>query len=117
MTLKSLTAIHFATAKAKVDDPSTYEKPAEDEAFLCWTCKDLFGKTKKIIALKPCGHVICNGCFETLAKESKACPACDKKLEAPAKGKGKDHIELARQGTGFASGGQAEVKRFDLAFQ
>jgi nitric oxide synthase-interacting protein len=117
MTLKSLTTVLFATATSKVEDPASYEKPGEDDKFLCWTCRDLFGKSKKIMALKPCGHVICGNCFDTLAKESMTCPACDKKLEATAKGKGKAFIELDRQGTGFASGGQAVVETFGLAFQ
>jgi nitric oxide synthase-interacting protein len=42
------------------------------------------------------------------------CAHCDTKLLAEKK---KPLIALKREGTGFAAGGLAEAKRFNLAFQ
>lgn len=87
-------------------------------------------------ALKPCGHVVCATCFDTLVMTSVTpqCAHCDQPLD-----KKKATIELKREGTGFAAGGIAEgkfafevvtsdaeltpamfactAKRFDLPFQ
>lgn len=78
--------------------------------------------------MRPCSHVVCKTCTDTLVKDSKQCVVCDTQLE------GKDIIELMRegrqihfwtsifidvevQGTGFAGGGLAETSKAGIAFQ
>jgi nitric oxide synthase-interacting protein len=83
----------------------------------------------RFIVSKPCGHVTCKTCTETLVKPSKQCIVCDTAL------KEKDIIELKREGwffpscidsvsnfslisgTGFAGGGLAETSKTGVAFQ
>lgn len=43
--------------------------------------------------MKPCGHVTCKTCTDTLVKPAKQCIVCDSKLED------KDVISLMREGT------------------
>ena len=79
--------------------------------------------------VKPCSHVVCKVCTDSLIRPAKQCIVCDKILN--------DHdiIELKREGawplflllcfvnpdtltgTGFAGGGMAETTRRGLAFQ
>jgi len=79
--------------------------------------------------MKPCGHVTCKACTDTLVRPAKQCIVCDKTL---AKG---DIIEFKREGlsfsplkthltdtlfiagTGFAGGGMAETSKTGIAFQ
>jgi len=78
--------------------------------------------------MKPCGHVTCKACTETLVRSSGQCVACDKEL------KHQDILELSREGqeatyqvsgnslkslsgTGFAGGGLAETSKTGVAFQ
>lgn len=42
--------------------------------------------------MKPCGHVVCKTCTDTLVKPAKQCIQCDVQLAD------KDIIELAREG-------------------
>lgn len=60
---------------------------------------------------KPCGHVTCKTCTDTLVRPDKQCIVCETKLKA------KDIMELKREGTGFASGGLAETSKQGIAFQ
>lgn len=43
--------------------------------------------------MKPCSHVICKTCHDTLVKPSKQCVVCDVKIDE------KDAVELKREGT------------------
>ena len=61
--------------------------------------------------MKPCGHVVCKTCTESLVKPSKQCIQCDKVLGD------KDIILLTREGTGYAAGGLAETSKKGIAFQ
>lgn len=79
--------------------------------------------------MKPCGHVVCKTCTDTLVKPALQCIVCDKQLKA------EDVIELQREGTrvvrqggllssyililgtGFAGGGLAETSKAGIAFQ
>lgn len=116
MTLKSLLTVKFATSSSKLDE-SDSKPPKDDDPFICWSCRSAFNKTQKIYVLRPCGHALCGTCVDTTGKESASCMACDVKVEDIKGKKNSGFLELKRQGTGFAGGGQAEVKRFDLAFQ
>ena len=61
--------------------------------------------------MKPCGHVTCKTCADSLVKPSKQCVACDEMLGE------KDIIPLIREGTGYAAGGLAETSKKGVAFQ
>ena len=61
---------------------------------------------------KPCGHVTCKTCTDSLVKTSKQCVACDVSLKIE-----KDIIPLTREGTGYAAGGLAETTKKGIAFQ
>jgi nitric oxide synthase-interacting protein len=79
--------------------------------------------------MKPCAHVICKTCTESLVRPAKQCVICDTKLGE------KDVLELKREGahvipgltlpmfatyrvgTGFAGGGLAETSKKSIAFQ
>ena len=78
--------------------------------------------------MKPCGHVTCKTCTDTLVKPAKQCIVCDVQLGD------KDIIDLAREGaigmlhvrslnanpflgTGYAAGGLAETSKKGIAFQ
>jgi len=111
ITLKSLTEVKFATANST-------SITSTDEAYTCWTCRKSFSNVTKIQVLNPCGHTLCTTCVDTLVKKEKKCAACDQPVkDLKGKGPGSGFIEIKREGTGFASGGMSEVKKFDLAFQ
>ena len=81
--------------------------------------------------MKPCAHVTCKTCTDTLVRPAKQCVVCDTTLGD------KDIIELKREGdqsrvclhhyissrvvhsagTGFAGGGMAETSKAGIAFQ
>lgn len=79
--------------------------------------------------MKPCGHVVCKTCTDTLVKPAMQCIQCDVQLAD------KDIIELTREGmsmfwgylacvtkrccagTGYAAGGLAETSKKGVAFQ
>lgn len=82
--------------------------------------------------MKPCAHVTCKTCTDSLVRPAKQCVVCDKLL------KEKDIVELKREGefspsgwlkfnlltkssfypgTGFAGGGLAETSKTGVAFQ
>jgi nitric oxide synthase-interacting protein len=67
---------------------------------------------EKLIVLRGCGHVTCNGCVEMFVLKSKKCYVCEKKA------KQKDIIDMSPEGTGFASTSKkAMAEKFNLAFQ
>jgi len=85
---------------------------------------------------KPCGHVTCKTCTDTLVRPAAQCVVCDVSLKPSSKKskKSKDSkddeekkelptsgelelVELKREGTGFAGGGLAETSKSGIAFQ
>ncbi|KAJ7274575.1 hypothetical protein B0H12DRAFT_1006775 [Mycena haematopus] len=101
---------------------------------VCPSCMKKLSNNVIMFLMKPCSHVICRTCTETLvrpettaSKSSSAnpksspedenrdkahtCVVCDARLRK------KDIIELKREGTGFASGGMAETSRSGISFQ
>lgn len=134
LSLKGLTSICFQREKSAASGQETR---------ICPSCqKTLSNSTKATVAI-PCGHVLCNPCVAQFMKpehrhhrdahdaepepDSIHCYVCDANLTAPkektSKKKDKDKVptpglvELRSEGTGFASRGQAMVKKEGVAFQ
>ncbi|KAJ7475653.1 hypothetical protein FB451DRAFT_1244150 [Mycena latifolia] len=105
---------------------------------VCPSCMKKLSNNVIMFLMKPCAHVVCRTCTETLVRpppsgtaaspnsksqkddggsrkdtgeEGHVCIVCDTQL------KKKDVIELKREGTGFASGGMAESSRGGISFQ
>ncbi|KAI0342225.1 hypothetical protein BDW22DRAFT_1357522 [Trametopsis cervina] len=94
--------------------PSGEETPKPKESDLtaiCPSCKKTLSNSHLMFLMKPCGHVICKTCTDTLVKPAKQCIQCDKILSD------KDIILLTREGTGYAAGGLAETSKKGIAFQ
>ncbi|KAM0751891.1 hypothetical protein T439DRAFT_325087 [Meredithblackwellia eburnea MCA 4105] len=123
LSLKSLTTINFTE-----EDSTTL--PVGERTCICPVCRKALSNNVKSFLLRSCGHVLCHTCTTTLAIPDSSCSHCGeafpvKKSKKDKDGNGKEKkekdksgvIELKREGTGFAAGGKAEGKRFDLAFQ
>jgi nitric oxide synthase-interacting protein len=138
LSLKTLVTVNFTMEKSAQTGKST---PS------CPSCrKALSNATKAVIAI-PCGHTLCKPCVDKFLKpehrhhrdahddgpepETVHCYVCDADL-TPVKeknGEGKKHkkekekglrpglVEIRSEGTGFAGGGKAVVKREGVAFQ
>ncbi|KAJ4467215.1 hypothetical protein J3R30DRAFT_3309675 [Lentinula aciculospora] len=116
LTMKSLIPVKFTF---EAFNNSTKES---DQQAICPSCKKVLSNNTLIYLSKPCAHVTCKTCTETLVKPAKQCVVCDTALKIPDDGKGgkerkNDIIELRREGTGFAGGGLAETSKAGVAFQ
>ncbi|PKI82759.1 hypothetical protein MVES_003263 [Malassezia vespertilionis] len=104
---KGLVDVHFAKR-------TTDTKPQ----LYCPSCKKEFSTSSHPSILRKCGHVLCAPCTKELVHiplqqgERVGCPDCSAAVE-----KQRDVIALARDGTGFASDGTAEIKSDGVAFQ
>ncbi|EUC30936.1 hypothetical protein COCCADRAFT_102607 [Bipolaris zeicola 26-R-13] len=136
LSLKGLTSVHFHEEKS-----TETGKPVRT----CPSCqKALSNSTKAMLAI-PCGHVLCKPCVDKFLKpehrhhrdahddapepDTIHCYVCDADLStAPDAKEGKKKkkkeqapkpglVEIRSEGTGFASGGKAMVKREGVAFQ
>ncbi|RDB17393.1 Nitric oxide synthase-interacting [Hypsizygus marmoreus] len=88
------------------------QKAKKEEAEpMCPSCKRRLSNSVLMFVMRPCAHVICKTCTDSLVRSAKQCIVCDKQL------KEKDIVELKREGTGFAGGGLAETSRAGIAFQ
>ncbi|KAJ7127189.1 hypothetical protein C8R44DRAFT_874258 [Mycena epipterygia] len=131
--LKDLTPVKFSY---HTEGAGTKEGKDPGEA-VCPSCMKKLSNNVIMFLMKPCKHVVCRTCTDTLVRpsttlssssassplkeesssqkvseeETHACVVCDAKL------KKKDIIELKREGTGFASGGMAETSRGGISFQ
>lgn len=114
-----------ATSTSSSEDTPTTAKSAKDreeESPMCPSCKKQLSNSVRIfrkyillsipllvhglrqpngdwnwrIVSKPCGHVTCKTCFDTLVKPAKQCVECDKELKIE-----KDTVELRREGASF----------------
>jgi nitric oxide synthase-interacting protein len=133
LSLKTLTSVHFNEEKS-TESGTTIRT--------CPSCrKSLSNSTKATVAI-PCGHVLCKPCVDKFLKpehrhhrdahdtaphpETVHCYVCDVDLtsvpESSKSRKDKDKaprpglVEIRSEGTGFASGGKALVKRDGVAF-
>ncbi|KAI0767548.1 hypothetical protein C8Q74DRAFT_1204412 [Fomes fomentarius] len=101
-----------ATQDGNATPDPKHKAPKDDEQTpMCPSCKKQLSNNSLMHLMKPCGHVTCNTCTDTLVKPAKQCIVCDVKLAD------KEIIELAREGTGYAAGGLAETSKKGIAFQ
>ncbi|KAF5385599.1 hypothetical protein D9757_006767 [Collybiopsis confluens] len=119
IAMKDLTPVKFTFDKSQ---------DSSSEQAICPSCKKVLSNNTLIFLAKPCAHVTCKTCTETLVRPAKQCVVCDTPLKVngdPSKGnkvKGEksekgDIIEIRREGTGFAGGGLAETSKAGVAFQ
>ncbi|KAF2126183.1 zinc finger-containing protein [Dothidotthia symphoricarpi CBS 119687] len=135
LSLKTLTSVHFNEEKS-TDTSKT--------ARTCPSCrKSLSNSTKAVIAI-PCGHVLCKPCVDKFLTpehrhqrhahddgpepETVHCYVCDADLSPAVEKEGRKKkgekergvkpglVEIRSEGTGFAGGGKAMVKREGVAF-
>lgn len=102
LTLKTLIPVNFSYQSAS--DKGGQTTP------ICPSCKKALSNNILIYVMKPCGHVTCKTCCDSLVRPSKQCVVCDKDI-------GDEIMELKREGTGFAAGGMAETSKVGIAFQ
>ncbi|KAJ7494565.1 hypothetical protein B0H11DRAFT_2002392 [Mycena galericulata] len=133
--LKDLMPVKFSYHTEGTTGAKDVKDPGEA---VCPSCMKKLSNNVIMFLMKPCAHVICRTCTDTLVRpppgngasanskssaakdedtgknstqEAHACVVCDVRL------KKKDIIELKREGTGFASGGLAESSRSGISFQ
>jgi nitric oxide synthase-interacting protein len=135
LSLKTLTSVNFNEEKSTETGETTRTCPG---------CQKLLSNSTKAMVAIPCGHVLCKPCVEKFLKpehrhhrdahdngpepETVHCYVCDadltsapekkdsKKKKDKAKGPKPGLVEIKSEGTGFASGGQAMVKKDGVAF-
>ncbi|KAJ3873218.1 hypothetical protein F5051DRAFT_338034 [Lentinula edodes] len=123
LTMKSLIPVKFT-----FETSSKPNSKDSDQQAICPSCKKVLSNNTLIFCeliyslSKPCAHVTCKTCTDTLVKPAKQCVVCDTTLKVPDDSKGgkegkSDIIELRREGTGFAGGGLAETSKAGIAFQ
>ncbi|KAI8989019.1 hypothetical protein BD414DRAFT_322880 [Trametes punicea] len=104
-----------STPATEAGDQSPEPKPRaprdDERPPICPSCKKQLSNNSLMHVMKPCGHVTCKTCTDTLVKPAMQCIVCDVKLGE------KDVIELTREGTGYAAGGMAETSKRGVAFQ
>ena len=138
LSLKTLTTANFTT-----DISPKTNKPTPT----CPSCRKTLSNASKAIIAIPCGHVLCKPCVDKFLRpehrhqrgahdvgpepETVHCFVCDADLtegrrkdrEGKKERKDKEKgvkpglVEIKSEGTGFASGGKAVVKRDGVAFQ
>ncbi|KAI0797307.1 hypothetical protein BC629DRAFT_1581647 [Irpex lacteus] len=121
LTRKQLLPVNFTfdtssnnPSSSTASTPTTDDKPKAkdtDLTAICPSCKKTLSNNLLMFLMKPCGHVVCKTCTDSLVKPSKQCIQCDKVLAD------KDIITLTREGTGYAAGGLAETSKKGIAFQ
>ncbi|KDQ09784.1 hypothetical protein BOTBODRAFT_36775 [Botryobasidium botryosum FD-172 SS1] len=120
MNLKSLIPVKFSrlpapaagsTASTPSSSSATPKDSSEDATCICPSCKKELSNSTIIFLIKPCSHVVCKTCNDSLIKPSKQCAVCD------TVAKDDDVVEIKREGTGFSAGGRAESVKVGVAFQ
>ncbi|CAE6446371.1 unnamed protein product [Rhizoctonia solani] len=108
LNLKGLIPVEFTTNS---NGESTSAPPKDNLECICPSCKKTLNLGVMFL-MRPCSHVLCKTCTDTLITPNKQCVVCDSALPNP-----KDVIQLSREGTGFAGGGRAETKKTGVSFQ
>ncbi|KIJ64689.1 hypothetical protein HYDPIDRAFT_89448 [Hydnomerulius pinastri MD-312] len=119
VTIKSFTSVQFsfpASSSSRSSDATPAvadkgKKREEDKDPICPSCKTNLSNNRVMFLMKPCSHVVCKVCTDSLVRPAKQCIVCDRILNE------KEIVELKREGTGFAGGGLAEATRKGVAFQ
>ncbi|KAH9834798.1 uncharacterized protein C8Q71DRAFT_766449 [Rhodofomes roseus] len=124
LSRKNLIPVNFVREKDSTAPPPSVEstpatengeepraKQEDEKVAICPCCKKTLSNSTLLYLMKPCGHIVCKTCTDTLVKPGKQCIHCDVKLAD------KDIIQLAREGTGYAAGGLAETSKKGVAFQ
>ncbi|KAH9924987.1 uncharacterized protein BXZ73DRAFT_50170 [Epithele typhae] len=107
-------SVEATPASTESGESTTAPKGAtreEEKPPICPSCKKQLSNNTLLHLMKPCGHVTCKTCTDTLVRPAKQCILCDVKLDK------KDIIDLTREGTGYAAGGLAETSKKGIAFQ
>lgn len=107
LTLKELTPVSFSTLENNGKQNSKYDETDK----VCPSCKKTLSNRILLFLMKPCSHVVCKTCFDSLVRPAEQCVVCDKKLKTA------DMLQLNREGTGYAGGGLAESSKKGVAFQ
>lgn len=115
-SLKSLTTVNFHAAPEATNGASSSTGSSTEPEYTCPSCRKTLSNNVASFVLKPCGHVLCGTCVETLVKKSSPpqCAHCDTVLLPE---KRKPVVAIKREGTGYAGGGMAEAKKFGVSFQ
>jgi nitric oxide synthase-interacting protein len=76
--------------------------PGSDDAiqtgrYMCPMCKKNLSNAKGVCCLKPCGHVFCSGCFNSILKKDMMCPLSNIIFNDD------DVLNLESEGSAFAS--------------
>ncbi|KII91681.1 hypothetical protein PLICRDRAFT_51816 [Plicaturopsis crispa FD-325 SS-3] len=123
IALKNLVPVkfffHTSSAPSKPTETPATGAPSDDSKAkaeeqhdpMCPSCKRELSNSVMLYLAKPCGHVTCKTCTDSLVRPDKQCILCNSALGE------KDIIELRREGTGFAGGGLAETSKTGIAFQ
>ncbi|KAL0951228.1 hypothetical protein HGRIS_007949 [Hohenbuehelia grisea] len=120
ISLKNLMPVKFTMYDGSAPSASVESTPVAEEDVpikkdeptpICPSCKKTLSNNMLMFLMKPCAHVVCKTCTDTLVRPAKQCIECDTVL------KDADVIELEREGTGFAGGGLAETSKKGIAFQ
>ncbi|CAE6503743.1 unnamed protein product [Rhizoctonia solani] len=108
LNLKGLIPVKFTTQS----NGESASAPSKDSSeCICPSCKKTLNLGIMFL-MRPCSHVLCKTCTDTLATPNKQCVACDSELP-----NSKDIIQLSREGTGYSGGGRAETKKVGVSFQ
>lgn len=134
-TLKTLVSVHFTEEKAAHESDTNTRS--------CPSCTKVLSNATKAILAKPCGHVLCRPCsdkFQAPPEKSAhdeehddtvRCYVCQEDVTPSRKTRRRKDgekverenkvsrglVELSSEGTGFAGGGKAEVRKGGIAFQ
>lgn len=135
LSLKALTTVNFHEEKS-AETGKTQRT--------CPSCQKALSNSAKAVLAIPCGHVLCKPCVdrfltpehrhqrdaheEVPEEEAVHCYVCDADLSGRGEGKKKKEkekeraprsglVEIRSEGTGFAGGGKAVVRREGVAFQ
>ncbi|CAE7056867.1 unnamed protein product [Rhizoctonia solani] len=108
LNLKGLIPVKFTTM---ANGESTSAPSKDNTECICPSCKKTLNLGIMFL-MRPCSHVLCKTCTDTLVTPNKQCVTCDSALP-----NAKDIIQLSREGTGFSGGGRAETKKVGVSFQ
>ncbi|KAH8690989.1 hypothetical protein GQ44DRAFT_636721, partial [Phaeosphaeriaceae sp. PMI808] len=119
--LSEYAAPHALSLKSLIDVRFSEEDVDGETVRTCPACSKALSNATRAVLVVECGHVVCKACVKKFMsggneeEESggQRCYVCDGEVKKKKKGL----VEIRSEGTGFASGGKAVVKREGVAFQ